>query len=195
MKFWQVAVLIGLGVALGWFFWGRKAPLPVAVTVTKTDTLLRVDTVETVPPRLVAQLNALRARIGAFVAETTAITDTVCLGLLVAAGAALDSLRAALAARPALRLALDDTLTAKFPIKALWVGVRYNAAGDSATETWAYRQWSATRPPNSRLGLGLAYGRVSGLAGSAIIRLDKTKAVKIEKAAKEWRFGGVFYPF
>lgn len=195
MKFWQVAALIGLGLALGWFLWGRTPPPPKVITVTKTDTLARVDTVETVPPRLKARLAALEARGRVFLVDTVNQVIDTCLGFVAAFLAEIDSLKTALRVAPAVRLTLSDSLKAKYPLTAFWVGVTYRAQGDSATRTWDYRLYPAPEAAKSKLGLGFGYGKITGFYVNGQLRLDKTKAVMIEKSEKELRFGGILFPF
>lgn len=194
MKFWQVAVLIGLGVLLGWFIWGRaEPPPPEIITETKTDTLERVDTVKIADPLLIAETRRLRGVVAGFLANPGRDTTDTCIVYLTQAAALIDSLNRAVTTRPALRLSLSDTLTFTWPVKALWVGVGYAAEGDSARITWSNRQWPAPLIPKSRFGVVFGYGAGSGGFVGAQIRLDQSKAIQAAKSEKDWQAGMVWY--
>lgn len=196
MKFWQIAVLVGLGFAIGWLVWGRKSPPPAGPVVEiRTDTVLRVDTVKIASSALLAEISRIRGVLRGFLENPIRDTTDTCIVYLTQAAALIDSLRRAVTTPPALRLALDDSLTAKWPIKALWVGVRYVATGDSATERWEYRQWPAPLPDKGRLGAVFGYGAKQGGGVGLQVRLDQSKALQAVKSEKGWSFGAVWFLF
>lgn len=195
MKFWQVALIFGLGFLLAYYLFGRVEPPPKIITVTKTDTALRVDTVETVPPRLKARLAALEAAGRVFLVDTVNQTLDTCLGFVAAFLTEIDSLKAALRVAPAVRLTLSDSLRAKYPITAFWVGVSYKAEGDSATRTWDYRLYPAPLAAKGRLGAVISYGREGGLGIGGQFRLNRQVAIQAVKAKKSWQFGAAWFLF
>lgn len=193
------AALFGLCCAAafvaGWLVGGKpEPPPPKVVTVTHTDTLkTRPDTVEVVPLAVKKRINALEAEIGAFFADTLPHPDTLCNRLLAASGLALDSVKQALAVKPAVRLTLSDTATHKWPVKAVHVTVTYAAAGGTATAAWDWREWPAPLAPKSRFGAVFGYGAASGGLVGAQIRIDNTKALQALKGERGWQGALVWY--
>lgn len=193
-KLLYLGVLLA-GVLAGWLIRGRQTPPPpVIITETHTDTLkIRPDTVMVIPAALKTEINRLRGVLAGFLAQPDQDTADTCRALLASAVAALDSLKQALAVRPALRLTLSDSLLAKWPLKAVWVNVRYTAAGDSAFAKWDYRQWPAPLIPKSRLGAVFGYGQGAGGFGGLQVRLDESKALQAIKSEKGWGGALVWY--
>lgn len=196
MKVWQAAVVGALFLGLGWLLWGRQPP-PLPPPPAKPDTTFidtsRVDTIKWIPPRLADSLKALRGAINAFLADSIPKPDSACVRLLAQAGVTLDSLKQALAIRPAVNLALSDSLGWVWPVKALWVGVSYATEGDSAHIRWVSRPWYSPLTPKSRFGALFGYGAGCGGFAGAQVRFDQSKALQIAKSEKGWQGGLVWY--
>jgi len=193
---WVAVLLLAGGLGVGWLVWGRMEPPPPPAVIreTHTDTLPeRVDTVKIADPKLIAETKRLRGVVAGFLAIPISDTTDTCRAYLAAALRLLDSLERAVTVAPAIRLTLSDTLTAKWPLKALWVGVSYRAAGDTAVTAWHYRQWPAPLAAKSRLGAVFGYGAGNGGFAGAQLRLDQSKALQIAKSEKGWQGALVWY--
>lgn len=163
--------------------------------VHTTDTLnTRPDTIEVAPPALIARNNALAARLAAFLADTGRNADT-CFALLTQALQAWDSLRAALAVPPAIRLGLSDS-----SLPYLRVGVTYAAnRGDTTAQAdWLYTQvWARWPPPPGYQAPGLQrfFGVAAGFDGKDALagvrlRLGKTFLVGATRNIDKKTWGG-----
>lgn len=181
-------LVAGAGFFAGWLVWGRQEPPPPAKPGVEYhyDTTWRRDTTNFVPPAVTAQLKALRGAIAGFLADTARKPDSACIALLAQAGIALDSLKQALATRPAVRLTLADSLKLRWPIVALWDTVTYAATGDTAAIRWGYGFRYAPPPPRGRLGAVFGYGAGAGGFGGLQIRFDQGKALQVAKTEKGW---------
>ena len=194
---WFVAFLVAVGVCLGWVIWGQGGPPPPGkpVEIHHHDTTLRVDTFQVAPPALLAELKRIRGVVRGFLENPQDTTTDSCIFYLVQALKALDSVQAALALPPEVRLTLQDSLLSKFPIAAFWVGVNYVAEGDTAHTGWHYRLHPARLPPKSRLGAVFGYGEGSGALAGLQIRLDQSKAIQAVKTERGWQGGLVWWLF